>query len=137
MKKIIAALFFLAVSANAAPSFDTGYSTFTSVGVALNSAPQGATIINSRPHGFWVNVGMYRLTNTHPTWDMFVGDVDVSTDKFHAKLGHLLKANGGTIDWPVGKDYRRNSVLVPVYARPADSATVDPLPRISVTWFGF
>lgn len=134
----LAVLMLAAVKARAdMPVYEVGYSTFIVVGVELNSAPAGATLINSRPAGFAANIGRLRLTNPHPLWDIFVGDVNVSTDSFSGNVGHLIKANGGTVDWPVAKDYKRSGLPVPVYARPADSASVDRLPRLSVTWFGF
>lgn len=140
MKMILAALLLIASQAKAAsPVFDVGYSTFVVVGVPLDTAPVGATLINSRPAGFSANVGFLRLVNPHPTWDIFVGDVNVSTDVYSANVGQIVKANGGTTDWPIAKDPLRNAAYTPIYARPANTATVETnrRPRLTVIWIGY
>lgn len=139
MNKILCAviLAFAAASARAEGVFTVGYSTYVVASIQLNSATAGATLINTRPSGFAANVGFLRISNPHPTWDIYVGGSDVSTDVFHAKVGQVIKANGGTADWPIARDHRRSSLPTPLYARPANSSGVDPLPRISVIWFGY
>lgn len=141
MKKALFAILISlgAVGAHAGPSpvYEVAYGTFVVVGVQLNSAPAGATLVNSRPSGFSANIGRVRLVNPHPSWDIFVGDANVSTNVFSANVGQLLKAAGGTADWYIDKDPKRGSAFTPIYARPADSAAVDRLPRLSVIFFGY
>lgn len=138
MKKLFLAAVMLgaAVSARAEPVYDVGYSTFATLGVAVTTGTK-VQINPTRPTGWAANLGYYRLTNAHPSWDIYVGDINVSTDIFNANVGHVLKAAGGTIIWPVAKDYGRAANLVPIYAKAADSSTVDRIPRLSVTWFGY
>lgn len=141
MKKILLALTLMlaAVTVRAADSvFSVGYSTFAPAAVTVTSGT--AVRINATaPTGFKSNVAFYRITNNHPTWDIYIGDINVSTDTVCSSCqpGHVVKAGGDFVDWPVNKDYQRSGVpLVPVYAKAADSSTVDRLPRLSIFWFG-
>lgn len=139
MKNLIWAVALLLAGASfaaAEPVFDVGYSTFATLGVAVTSGTS-VTGNPTRPTSFTANVGYYRLTNSHPSWDIYVGDINVSTDVFNANVGHVIKAAGGSVVWPVAKDLARAGKLVPFYLRAADSSAVDRLPRLSITWFGY
>ena len=117
--------------------FNVGYSTFMAAGISVTSGTP-VQINATNPTGFTSNVAFYRITNNHPLIDIYVGDVNVSTDTVcpSCNPGHVLKAAGDYIDWPVNKDPKRASYRVPVYAQAANTTYVGQLPRLSVIWFG-
>lgn len=134
MKKFLFAALVLIFSVEAkaaSSSFDVAWSTFTNVAVTVTSGT--AVIVNSRPAGFKANVGMYRFINQHPTWDLWLGDVNVSTNS----RGEKLAAAGGKSEWMVGKDYASSGRLNPIYAVGADSSGFSHTLKLGVIWFGY
>lgn len=125
--------------AQSQPTFEIGYTTWTTVGVPCSTGT-AIQLNGTRPTGFVQNVAGYFIQNQDATDSIWLGDSpSVST---HTATAAALAALGLRLiagdSYPIHLSKRRDSGigLVPIYCKAADAAGTSGA-AMNVTWFGF